>query len=78
MKRANEKKSKPKERQKYICKDNAFLSSVKNHIQSVVKQNLKPSVAYDDFSERCKSEIDRIKEKLVDEHSYEEKDAIKN
>lgn len=77
MKRGNEKKSKPKERQKYICKDNAFLSSVKDHIQSVVKQNLKPSVAYNDFSEKYKSEVDRMKEKLVNEHSYEEKDALK-
>ena len=77
MKRANEKKSKPKERQKYICKDNAFLSSVKDHIQIVVKQKLKPSMAYDDFSEKCKTEVDRMKEKLVNEHSYEEKDALK-
>ena len=78
MKRSNEKKSKPKERQKYICKDNAFLSSVKDHIQNVVKQKLKPSMAYDDFSEKCKTEVDRMKEKLVNEHSYEEKDALEN
>ena len=42
-----------------------------------MKENLKPSLAYDDFSEKCKSEVDRMKEKLVNEHSYEEKDALK-
>ena len=76
MKRVCEKKSKPKERQKYICKDNAFLSSVKEHIDSVVKQKLKPSVAYEYFSEKCKDELGRMKEKLINEFSYEEKDAM--
>jgi len=76
MKHIGEKKSKPKKRQKYICKDNEFLSSVKKHIDSVVKQKLKPSVAYEYFSENCKDELTRMKERLINEYSYEEKDAI--
>ena len=77
MKRIGEKKSKPKERQKYICKDIEFLSCVKEHINSVIKQKLKPSVAYNDFSEKYTSEIDHMKEKLVNIHCYEEADAVK-
>jgi len=76
MKRAHEKKAKPKERQKYICKDNVFLTNVKDHIQSVLNQNLKPSVAYDNFSEKYKIEIVRMKEMLMNKHLYEEKDAL--
>ena len=33
-------------------------------------------MAYADFSEKCKTEVDRMKEKLVNEHSYEEKDSL--
>ena len=77
MKRANEKESKPKERQKYICKDSEFLNCVKNHIKSVIKQKLKPSVAYNDFSEKHNNELERMINKLVNDYSYEEKEATK-
>lgn len=77
MKRCNEKTKKPKERQRYICKDNGFLESIKNHIQGIMKQKLKPSVAYNKFSETCNDEITRMKNMLVNVHDYEEKDAMK-
>tara|TARA_Y100001970_G_C14170251_1_gene823727 strand:+ start:980 stop:1483 length:504 start_codon:yes stop_codon:yes gene_type:complete len=77
MKRCNERATKPKERQKYICKDNNFLTCIKTHIEGVNKQNLKPSVAYNDFSEKHKDEIIRMKNMLVNIHDYEESNAMK-
>ena len=77
MKRIGSNKSKPKKRQKYICKDIEFLNCVKEHIDSVVKQKLKPSVAYENFSEKYIPELDRMKDKLINVYSYEEKDALK-
>lgn len=77
MKRCNEKTKKPKERQKYICKDKEFLNFIKNHIQEIMKQKLKPSVAYKNFNEKYSHEITRMKNMLVNIYDYEEKDAIK-
>ncbi len=77
MKRVCEKKSKPKERQKYICKDSEFLVCVKDHIKSIIKQKLKPAIAYNDFSEKYNFELEIMINKLVNIHSYEEKEATK-
>ena len=77
MKRSCEKESKHKERKKYMCKDNVFLNCVKDHITSVIKQKLKPSMAYNDFSEKYKDELVHMNNNLINNYSYDEKDANK-
>ena len=50
---------------------------VKDHIKSIIKQKLKPVIAYNDFSEKYNDEIEIMINKLVNIHSYEEKEASK-
>jgi len=76
MKRCNEKEKKPKERKKYICKDNKFLISIKTHIERGLKERLKPSTAYNKFTEMYNDEIIRMKNMLVNIYDYEESDAM--
>lgn len=76
MKRCNKKATKPKERQKYICKDKKFITSIKTHIERVIKQRLKPSTAYNNFTEIYGNEITRMKNILVNMYDYEESNAM--
>tara|TARA_B100000795_G_scaffold254823_1_gene226001 strand:- start:1693 stop:2172 length:480 start_codon:yes stop_codon:yes gene_type:complete len=62
-----------KKRKKYIVKDRKLLELITNHIQSTLFK--KPSIMFNDFVEKNKLEVDRIKNILTRQYEYSDKYA---
>jgi hypothetical protein len=62
MKKINKSNEEPtsKDRKKYIRKDNKMLALIKNHIESIITDNMKPSDAYNDFYEKYEEKLKRF------------------
>ncbi len=75
VKKSNSKKPEKKERKKYTCKNSKFLKLVKDHINNIKEDHMKPSEAYNNFAEKHGVVIEDFVKSLISDDSYDKKGA---
>lgn len=75
VKKSNSKKPEKKERKKYTCKNSKFLKLVKDHINNIKDDHIKPSEAYNNFAEKHGVIIEDFIKSLTSDDSYDKKGA---
>jgi hypothetical protein len=75
VKKSNSKKPEKKERKKYTCKNSKFLKLVKDHINNIKEDHMKPSEAYNNFAEKHGVIIEDFVKSLISDDTYDKKAA---